>query len=186
MMSAREIFFEEIAPGRWVRVILAGEFDSDVWHSLDGFMRRKATQPAEAPLRAPSKEEMDEMFKDFKEEDHPEYAEVRAGLETTAVQCQHDLCKPNPTVQFLGSALDPNSSDWIARCTVCDSRWNHPMAHAQSAAPTMPAENGCSQCLNTRTVEVDGVAQLCPECCCWDCGVAPGEDHYSACSATNR
>jgi hypothetical protein len=51
---------------------------------------------------------------------------------TKIAECQHDLQKPNPTVQFLGSAMNPNSSDWIARCTVCNSRWDHPMWTASS------------------------------------------------------
>lgn len=50
----------------------------------------------------------------------------QAPSQETAV-CQHDLQKPNPTVQFLGSSVNPYSTDWIAHCTVCDSRWNHPM-----------------------------------------------------------
>jgi hypothetical protein len=56
ILSYRDIFFEEIAPGRWVKVTLSGEFDSDVRHSLDGFMRRKDTQPCQAEEAVPEKE----------------------------------------------------------------------------------------------------------------------------------
>lgn len=44
----------------------------------------------------------------------------------------------------------------------------------------------CSECNNTRVVIVDGHENVCPDCCCWDCGVAPGEAHYSACEAVGR
>ena len=46
--------------------------------------------------------------------------------------CQHDRFKPNPTLQWLGSSLDPKADTHLHRCTVCDSRFDLPIGHAQS------------------------------------------------------
>jgi hypothetical protein len=39
----RNVFFQEIEPGHWVQVNVLGEFDSDVWHALSAFLKRKET-----------------------------------------------------------------------------------------------------------------------------------------------
>lgn len=45
-MNSRTVFHCELTEGHWVQVNIRGEFDSDVWHALDGFMKRMAVRPA--------------------------------------------------------------------------------------------------------------------------------------------
>lgn len=42
--QARTIFFCEIDPEHVVKVELFGDFNSDVWHALNEFLRRRETQ----------------------------------------------------------------------------------------------------------------------------------------------
>ncbi len=57
-MTYRNVFFQEIAPGHWVQINMLGEFDSDAWHALNGFLKRKATQavPEQEASPAPAPE----------------------------------------------------------------------------------------------------------------------------------
>jgi hypothetical protein len=61
----------------------------------------------------------------------PEWIAKLRAVSSAAAEptCQHDLQKPAPTIQLLGSAI-PNSSYWLARCTVCKSQWSMPIAKA--------------------------------------------------------
>jgi hypothetical protein len=56
-----------------------------------------------------------------------------------------------------------------------------PLSDALNAAN--PTADGaiCDECNGSREVLVDGVEHSCPVCCCEDCGVPPGESHYSSC-----
>ncbi len=49
-VNHRVVFFHEVEPGHWIQVLVRGDFDCDVWHALDGFLKRKATRPAETTL----------------------------------------------------------------------------------------------------------------------------------------
>jgi hypothetical protein len=55
---------------------------------------------------------------------------VRTAL-TKHPECQHDKSKPGPTLVPLGSAAF-GSSDWTWMCTVCNHRFDLPMASASS------------------------------------------------------
>jgi hypothetical protein len=43
----RNVFFFEVLPDHWVQVNMKGDFDSDIWQALKGFLDRHATQPWE-------------------------------------------------------------------------------------------------------------------------------------------
>jgi hypothetical protein len=44
-MSARQVFMFAPSPGKFVCVTVGGEFDSDIWQALNGFVKQMEVRP---------------------------------------------------------------------------------------------------------------------------------------------
>jgi hypothetical protein len=95
----------------------------------------------------------------------------------------HKSARPNPAANPAWANAENDIGVLLDRIDELERRLATQSVVTTQVTPSLAT---CQRCKDTRVVEVDDDGMPCPECCCWNCGVAPGEEHASVCSVENR